>query len=440
MANQELYLTRPVFDIQCLTLQYLTDWPSIRAALLVYSPNLNDKEQQNRYQRALGCVRQILLDPTKKISDQHLSEIVEGMINLNTVTVLVDWMGVNLFTFEVLTTLTVEIGGSYIKDRPVEMSTLNRYIKEFYSNELRKQQGHLTIYITPIDIENNDYRLDYLRLTNFPGRLDDYNFMYRHFYTLIEINVANHYHHGLPTTKQLEFYSEIIPNYIINNIDYYYRGQIDSELLKETDKDDEYRYSPNWNVAESLNTIGDPEIIGKMADGFTFSNYQLNSIRVIPEEVRFDQIYQIQGYIFSFLIWTRSFPTLETVEMMNVPSFRHLSGSQFMSIATKVNDALNKINDAINRQGLSATLSIPSLRYFRVFTDKRTVDMITGMFPNLVELYYLVSQIEDTQSIDLLLARLVSLQLLTLFTDKRELADSLGDYYQGNSVIQIRLV
>lgn len=66
------FLTAP-FDLQCLTIQRLTNWSDIQTILSLYPTNTS------QYQRAADCVRQILRNPHQRIDRTkiRLDELIQ---------------------------------------------------------------------------------------------------------------------------------------------------------------------------------------------------------------------------------------------------------------------------------------------------------------------------------------------------------------------------
>lgn len=124
-----------LFDLQCLTIQHLSNWSDIQAILNLYPPG------SSQYRRAANCVRQIIRDPQEwigqtkidldQLGDFHQLEVVDYLVDI----AQSDYTAIfnQLSHLQVLTFTSSRY-------------TVYEIISAFFQNPLRQQQGHLTFY------------------------------------------------------------------------------------------------------------------------------------------------------------------------------------------------------------------------------------------------------------------------------------------------------
>lgn len=148
------FLSTP-FDIQCLTIQHLTDWLDIQTILRLYSSNTT------QYQRAADCVRQILRNSTEPIDQKKFN--LEELVRFHNLEVVNHLVNIELGKLSILNHF------NHLRELTVTLINAREYdrvIDTFFQSPFRQQVGHLIFYGKP---------QPFINLSNLD--VSDYNFI-----------------------------------------------------------------------------------------------------------------------------------------------------------------------------------------------------------------------------------------------------------------------
>lgn len=230
----------------------------------------------------------------------------------------------------------------------------------------------------------------------------------------------------------LKLWKKTLPNFVIR--------QITFTNLEPHPTPERFGQSVNGLPIDTVNVIQYlNEISSSVSPTFVISDTNIDLQRIVI------CLHNVFGNLkisnWDSLIYVNSWlgvsPHLTEISMETLPSFRRLTGPQFIKATHPITYLLNKYLITY-RNGLVFEQELKLL----MFTGEDGIPGLINKFPNVTELYYVSSGSigVDTISIDELLNSLEKLQELLIFTDDPQLASSLGEYYLEVPQIKIHLV